>query len=243
MTFVSDLNKMSFIEHLKDLRKCIIRICLGLFLCAGGALYWSKNIFDILTQPIYGSFQNFEIIGTGPAEAFVIKLQVSIIAGMLISSPNIFLQLWLFIAPGLYPKERKVVIPFVFFSTILFLGGTYFCYSVMFPYAFEYFYQEYVSIGLTPNIKIDEYLGFVVRLILVFGIVFELPIFCFFLAKLKILSHTWLLSNFRYIILGIFIVAGILTPPDVVSQILLAAPLIIIYAICIVITYVFYPRL
>lgn len=239
---VGNLNEMSFLEHLKDLRKCLVRICIGLFVSASIALYWSKNIFDILTFPIKNTFHNFEIIGTGPAEAFIIKLEVSIIAGMLVSSPNIFLQLWLFIAPGLYPKEKKIVIPFVFFSTLLFLGGSYFCYSVMFPYAFQYFYEEYVSIGLTPNIKIDEYLGFVVRLIIVFGIVFELPIICFFLAKVRLLSHKWLMTNFRYIVVGIFIVAGVLTPPDVVSQMLLAAPLIVIYLVCILITYVSYPK-
>jgi len=233
---------MSFLDHLRDLRRSLTYSALGIMTCTIFSLYWAESIFRFIVAPIKQSFENLELIGTGPAEAFIIKLEVSIISGILISSPNIFLQLWLFISPGLYSKEKRVVIPFVLISSLLFLSGTYFCYSTMFPYAFKYFYDEYQSIGITPNIKIDEYLGFITRMLLVFGVVFELPIVSFFLARVGVLSHRWLIGNFRYLIVAIFIIAGVLTPPDVVSQMLLAAPLLVIYLMCVCICYVAYPK-
>ena len=238
----SNENLMSFIEHLKDLRKCLVRTAIGIGLCTSISLYWANEIFYFLTSPIKKNFDAIEIIGTGPAEAFMVKLEVSILAGLLLSSPNIFLQIWLFISPGLYAKEKRIAIPFVLASSFLFLGGSYFCYTMMFPYAFRYFSDEYLSIGIVPNIKIDEYLSFVMRMIIVFGLVFELPVLSFFLARMRLLSHKWLLGNFRYLIVGIFIVAGVLTPPDVVSQLLLAAPLLVIYLLCVIITYLCHPK-
>jgi len=236
------ISEMSFIEHLKDLRKTVTRSCIGILLGTIFSLYWSSEIFAFITLPLKVAFEKFELIGTGPAEAFITKLEVSFISGLLLSSPFSFLQLWLFISPALYAKEKKIAIPFVFISSILFLSGIYFCYIMMFPYAFKYFYEEYQSIGITPNIKIDEYLGFVTRMVLVFGLVFELPVVCFFLSRLGIVSHTWLLKNFKYLIVGIFLIAGILTPPDIISQMLLAAPLTIIYLMCLIIAYVSYPK-
>lgn len=233
---------MTFIEHLKELRRCLFNSAIGIAVTTTLCLYWSEKIFSFIVSPIRNSFQNLELIGTGPAEAFIIKLEVSMIAGIILSSPNLFLQLWLFISPGLYSKEKKIIIPFVLISSFLFISGTYFCYNVMFPYAFKYFFDEYQSIGITPNIKIDEYLSFVIRMLIVFGVVFELPILSFFLAKIGVLSHKWLLSNFRYMVVGIFIIAGVLTPPDVVSQMLLALPLCVIYALCIIICYMFHPK-
>lgn len=233
---------MSFLEHLRDLRTCLTRIALGVTLCTCISLYWSEAIFLLITAPIKETFKDFQIIGTGPAEAFIVKLEVAIISGILLSSPNIFYQLWLFISPALYAKEKKILIPFVLISTVLFIGGNYFCYRTMFHYAFTYFYEEYASIGITPNIKIDEYLSFVTRMLIIFGLVFELPVICFFLARIGLLTHTWLLGNFRFLIVGIFIVAGILTPPDVVSQLLLAAPLCVIYVLCIIICFFFHPK-
>lgn len=233
---------MSFLDHLRELRTCLVKIALSIAITTCLSLYWSEIIFSFLTAPIKNSFENFEIIGTGPAEAFIVKLHVSFLSGIILSSPSIFYQLWLFISPALYAKEKKILLPFVIISTLLFLGGNYFCYTMMFPYGLSYFYEEYQSIGITPNIKIDEYLSFITRMLIIFGVVFELPIVCFFLARLKILSHKWLLGNFRFLIVGIFIIAGILTPPDVVSQLLLAGPLCIIYALCVTICFFFYPK-
>jgi len=237
----SSQGSMTFLEHLGELRKCLVRSAIGMLTCALISLYWVPVIFEFLTRPIRENFGTLDFIGTGPAEAFIIKLKTALIAGLLLSAPNTFLHLWRFIAPGMYDTEKKVAIPFVILSSLLFFSGAYFCYAIMFPYAFQYFYGEYESIGIKPSIKVDEYMTFIVRLIFVFGLVFELPVVCFFMARLRLITHQWLIMNGRYAIVVIFIVAAILTPPDVISQIFLAVPLLIIYVICIFITWYFRP--
>jgi len=238
--YISD-ERMTFIEHLSELRKRLTHTAIGIVAASVVTLYWSAYFFEFLTKPIRENFGELEMIGTGPAEAFIIKLKTGIAAGLLLSSPYTFLQLWKFVAPGLYPQEKRIAIPFVLISTLLFFLGISFCYYIMFPYAFQYFSAEYLSLGISANIKVDEYMTFVIRLILVFGLVFELPVLCFFLTRLSLINHQWLIKNGRYSVLAIFIIAGILTPPDVISQLLLALPLMIIYVICIAITYFFHP--
>ncbi len=233
---------MSFIEHIKALRDCLIYAILGISIATLMSMYWAAEIFKFLTSPLRENFINFDIIGTSPAEAFFIKLRTAFTAGILLSCPNSFYQLWRFIAPGLYANEKKIAIPFVFISSILFLAGVSFCFTTLFPYAFQYFYAEYESIGIHPSIKVDEYMTFVTRMLFVFGLVFETPVVCFFLARLGILTHTILIKNSRFGMVAIFIIAGVLTPPDVVSQLLLAGPLIVIYAVCIGICYLVAPR-
>lgn len=233
---------MTFIEHIIALKSSVTRSILAICICSAVCLYWSQDLFQFITGPLRDSFGDFDIIGTGPAEAFIIKLQLSIIAGILFSSPYCFYQLWRFISPGLYAKEKRIAIPFVFISSALFLGGVSFCFKMMFPYAFSYFYAEYESFGIHPSLKVDEYLNFVIRMLLVFGVVFETPVLCFFLARLNLITPQFLIKNGRYSVVVIFIIAAILTPPDVVSQVLLAAPLIIIYGLCIGICYFVNPK-
>lgn len=232
---------MPFLEHLRELRGVLTYTAIGIVICSLFALYWAPQIFSALTKPIRENFGEIEIIGTGPAEAFIIKLKTALIAGLIISSPHTFFQLWRFISPAMYQHEKKIAIPFVLASTLLFLSGASFCFFVMFPYAFQYFFAEYQEMGIQANIKVDEYISFVLTLILVFGLVFELPIVCFFMARLRLITHTWLLKNGRYSIVVIFVIAAILTPPDVISQTLLALPLLVIYVLCIGICYFFNP--
>jgi sec-independent protein translocase protein TatC len=233
---------MTFLEHLKELRSSLTFSALGILIASLICLYWSPLLFSLLTKPIRDNFGSLEMIGTGPAEAFIIKLKTALIGGLLLSSPHTFYQLWRFISPAMYENEKKITIPFVFISTALFLSGAAFCYFIMFPFAFQYFSVEYETMNISANIKVDEYVSFVLRLIFVFGIVFELPIICFFLARLRVITHTWLIKNGRYGMLVIFIVAAILTPPDVISQMLLALPLMVIYVLCIGIAYLSYPK-
>lgn len=232
---------MTFMEHLLELRKCLLRSSIGVLIATLICLYWVPLIFEYLTKPIRENFGSLDIIGTGPAEAFLIKLKTAFIGGLLSSSPNTFFHLWRFVAPGMYENERKAAIPFVIISTVLFFLGTAFCFLIMFPFAFQYFYSEYQAMGIKPTIKVDEYMSFIVRLIFVFGVVFELPIVCFFMARLRLISHKWLIKNGRYSVIVVFIVAAILTPPDVISQILLAIPLMVIYLLCILIAWSFNP--
>ena len=234
---MSKLNEMPFLEHLSDLRQCLLKTILGIFTASILAYFFSNDVFRILTEPIRDNFSELELIGTGPAEAFVVKLKTALICGIILSCPFTFLQLWNFISPALHQHEKKLTIPFVFVSSIFFFLGIVFCYYTILPFAFKFFQKEYLSIGIEANIKIGEYLSFVTKLLLIFGAVFELPVLSFIFAKLGILTDKWLISKFRYVIVLAFALAAVLTPPDIITQILLASALIVFYGICILVTY------
>lgn len=236
-----DPKEMSFLEHLDELRVRLIRIFCGIFVMSVAAFYYSTVIFAFITAPLIDGPLRATLIGTGPAEAFIVKLKVALAAGFLLSLPYSFSQIWAFVSPGLHQEEKKYAGPFIFFSTFFFLLGVWFCYELVFPFAFQFFLAEYQSIATSPSIRIGEYLSFVLKLLLVFGLVFEMPVLTFFLARLGLISHRWLISNSRYAIVAIFIIAALLTPPDVITQCLLAAPLTLLYAICIGVAYFFNP--
>lgn len=224
---------LPFLEHLAELRSRLLKVLLGLLISVGVTYTFASDIFNLLTKPLQEGFKDVELIGTGPAEAFMCKLTVSIAAGIVLSIPWIFFQFWQFVAPGLLPKEKRYALPFVAVASFFFLLGLAFCYKVVLPFGFEFFSAEFASVEMKPTIRVGEYLAFISRLCLVFGLIFELPILSYFLAQIGVLTHGWLLAKFRYFIVGIFIVAGVLTPPDVVTQLLLAGPLLVIYLLCI----------
>lgn len=234
---------MPFIEHLAELRTRLIHITLAVIVGSLIAYSYSSELFAFLTHPIRAAFSKLELIGIEPMEAFVCKLKGAVAAGVLLASPYCFYQLWIFISPGLHEHERRFALPFIAVSTLCFVSGTAFCYYAVLPFALDFFAEEYLSIGLAQHIQIGKYLAFVIRLCLVFGGVFELPILFFFLARLKLVSHHWLKKNFRYAVVIIFIAAGVLTPsPDMTTQLLLAGPLLVIYGLCILIAYYAYPK-
>lgn len=230
--------EMPFLDHLRELRKRLIIACCAIGVGAILCFTWSEALFSILTSPLRNSFSNLTLIGTGPADAFVIKLKLSIIAGLVLTSPISFYQLWLFVVPGMHENERKFAIPFVWASTAFFLVGILFCFNVVLPTAFHYFSDEFGSISVTPNIRVGEYLGFATTFLLIFGVVFEMPVLCYFLARMGLVTHKLLIEKGRMAIVIIFIAAGVLTPtPDVLSQMLLAGPLLVLYALCIGVAY------
>lgn len=226
---------MPFLSHLDELRRCLGKAFLGIFVGTSICLFWASSIFSFLTSPLSELKDQLEFIGTAPAEAFIVKLKVSIVAGILLSLPYSFFQLWKFISPGLHQNEKKTALPFVFFSSFFFLTGVAFCFYVAFPFIFPFFVSEYQSIGVKPTIRIGEYLSFTMRLMTVFGLVFEMPVLTYFLAKINLITPERLTGSFRYAVIVIFIVAGILTPPDVATQMLLAGPLLVLYGLCILI--------
>lgn len=227
------------VSHLAELRNRVTIALLGSLALAICSYFWATQLFDLLTTPLRSGSGEAIFIGTGPAEAFIVKMKVAAVAGLLLASPLSFYELWRFIEPGLLEQERRFALPFVLISTAFFLCGVIFCFELVLPVAFSFFEDEYKSIGVQASIKIGEYLSFVLKLLLVFGVVFELPILAFFLARLGLLTHTWLIKQGRVAVVFIFIIAAILTPPDVVSQLLLAAPLCIIYGLSIAICYYF----
>src|SRR5436305_120953 len=170
------------------------------------------------------------VIRHGVDEAFFTKLKVSFIAALFAASPIIFFQAWRFVAPGLYDSEKRLALPFAVAASFFFVVGASFCYWLVFPVGFRFFLAEYQSISVAPQIRISEYLTFASRMLLAFGITFELPVVTFFLARVGIVTHRTLLGTWRYATVVIFIVAAVLTPgPDVASQLLMATPLLVLY--------------
>jgi len=234
--------RMSIVEHLQELRVRLLRSAIALAVGFFIAYAVDDQIFAALTWPIREvSHGKMLLIGTGVGEAFFTKIKVALIAGLFIASPAVFYEIWKFIAPGLYQSERKMARPFVIFATLFFLAGGYFCWAVVFKIGYAFFLSQYASIGITPTIRISEYLAFSTKLLLAFGITFELPIFAFFLTRLGIIDHKMMIHHLRYAILAIFIVAAALTPPDMISQFLLAIPLLLLYGLSIGVAYVFRP--
>ncbi|MCF8054758.1 MAG: twin-arginine translocase subunit TatC [Deltaproteobacteria bacterium] len=224
--------KSSLVSHLEELRKRLklisIAVVAGFLLC-----YASKDwIFKVLTKPLTEVLpQGQTLVFTSLPEAFIVYIKISFFASIILTSPFIFFQIWKFVAPGLEEKEKKAILPFVFFSTVLFLSGIVFCYFFALPPAFSFF-MGFVSEYLAPMLTFREYLSFTLKLLLGFGICFELPVLIYFLTKLGVLNYEKLARNRRYAILVIFIVAAIVTPsPDAITQLIMAIPMYLLYEV------------
>ena len=211
--------RMSLIEHLQELRTRLIRAFIAIGLGFVVAYLIADPLFRLLTYPIREvSGGKVLLIGTGVGEAFYTEIKVALIAGLFIASPAVFYEIWKFIAPGLYETERRMAKPFVIFATIFFVLGGYFCWAVVFKVGYKFFLDQYASIGVTPTIRISEYLAFSSKLLLAFALTFEMPIFAFFFTKLGMIDYKMMFGYWRYAILAIFVVSAALTPPDMISH-------------------------
>jgi sec-independent protein translocase protein TatC len=238
---VADDLRMPLLEHLKELRGRLIRSVIAIavgFVIAYSAADW---LFAALTWPLHAAAHGRTVllIGTGVGEAFFTKIKVALIAGLFLGSPVVFYEIWKFVTPGLYESERRMAMPFVIFATIFFIAGGYFCWAVVFKIGYAFFLSQYASIGVTPTIRISEYLAFSAKLLIAFAITFEMPIFAFFLTRLGLVDYRMMIRYIRYAVLGIFIIAVALTPPDMVSPFLLAIPLLLLYGLSIGVSYFF----
>jgi sec-independent protein translocase protein TatC len=227
--------------HLEELRSRLLRALLAIVAAFALCYPVSGRLVELLTAPLLdatrGADSDLQLIGTGVAEAFYTRLKVSVIGGVFVALPVILYQVWMFVVPGLKDVEARYARSFVVAGTLFFVVGGWFCYAVVFPVGFPFFLAEYAKIGVTPAIRIGEYLSFSSRMVLAFGITFEMPVATYFLARAGVLTHRTLLHYGRYAIIVIFIVAAILTPPDAASQILMATPLLLLYALSIGIAY------
>jgi sec-independent protein translocase protein TatC len=226
-------DKIPFTAHLEELRKRLvtsfIAVAVGFGVCYG----FKEKLFQILTQPLISVMNQGEtLIYTGLPEAFFTFLKVSFLGGLMLASPVIIYQFWMFVAPGLYDREKRLLLPIVFLSTIFFVGGALFGYFIVFPFGFKFF-LGFATETIRPMPSMKEYLGFSAKLLLAFGLVFELPLVITFLARLGLVSVAFLKKNRKYAILLFFVGAAILTPPDVVTQIMMALPLMLLYEISI----------
>jgi sec-independent protein translocase protein TatC len=231
---MDEQDKIPFTAHLEELRKrlivCFIAVGIGFVLSYG----FKEKLFQILTRPLISVMQTGDkLIFTGLPEAFFTYLKVALFSGLILSTPVIFYQFWMFVAPGLYEKEKQHMIPIVFLSTFFFVGGSFFGYFIVFPYGFKFF-LGFASEIIRPLPSMREYLSFATKLLLAFGLVFELPLVITFLAKLGMVSVSFLKKNRKYALLLFFVGAAILTPPDVVTQVMMALPLIVLYEISII---------
>ncbi len=220
--------EMSFLDHLEELRGRIIKSLISIILFSVAAYFFSERLIDFVSKPIP------ELYFMSPTEAFAIRIKLSLIAGIIVSVPVIFYHLWQFVVPGLFEKEIKLVIPVVLSSTVFFLIGAAFCFFLVLPLSIK-FLLGFGTDKLKPMIKIGDYVSFVSYLILAFGAVFELPVISYFLGKLGLITPRTLKKGRRYAIVGMLVLASLITPPDMFSQLMLAGPLYFLYEVSIVV--------
>lgn len=234
-----DDTKMPITAHLEELRGRLITCAIAVGIGFGGSYYFAPKMFEVLMAPLVEALPpESTLIFTGVTEAFFTYLKVAVLAGIFISSPLLLYEIWAFVSPGLYTKEKKYVIPFVIFSTLFFMGGALFGYFIVFPYGFK-FLLGFATEAIRPYPRIREYFSLASKLLLAFGVVFELPLFVFFLTKMGLVTHRFLIKQFKYAVLLMFSISAILTPPDVVTQLMMAGPLLCLYGISIIVAKVF----
>ncbi len=237
-TAMLDHKEMPFLDHLEELRWRMIKIIASVFVFTVASFFISDFFLEFLLYPSKRITSDLGLQVLKVQTIFIIKLEIALITGIIVSIPVILFQLWAFVAPGLLEKERKWVWPIIFVVILSFLTGVAFAYFVIIPYALDFF-LSLAPDSVRNNIALDFYFGFILRIILVFGIVFELPVVSLFLTKIGILTPDILRKYRRYAIVSIFILGAILTPPDPTTQVFLAIPLIILYEFTIWVSYIF----
>jgi sec-independent protein translocase protein TatC len=221
-------DELPITSHLEELRWRLVTVLIALAVLFVVSFSFSERILLLLKRPI----QDYELIILSPTEAFFAHLKLSFFVALLIVAPVIFYEIWAFVSPGLLQKEKRYTIPFVVFASLFFILGLTFCYYVILPFGLK-FLLTYKTTGITPKLSISQYLSFYTRMMLVFGVVFELPVATIFLTKIGVIRPAFLTRNRKYAILVIFLISAILTPPDIVTQILMAIPLLLLYEISI----------
>lgn len=221
--------RMSFREHLIELRTRLLRVVAAVLLCAIAAFFVADELYRLLSAPMLAALPaDSKLIVTGPIEYFMVVLKISVVAGLFLASPWVLYQLWAFISPGLYQHERRYASAFVVSGTLFFVGGAAFCYFVVFPMGLPFL------IGLNPPdvigmYRVGEYYSFAVRLLLAFGIAFELPVVVVLLSLLGVVDPAQLTRFRKYALVLSFVVGAVLTPPDVISQAAMAVPLYLLF--------------
>jgi sec-independent protein translocase protein TatC len=219
--------------HIAELRNRLFKIVISYGVAFLIVFTNWQLVYAWMKKPLESAFDK-AMIFTSLAEPFITALKISLYAGFVLALPFIMWQVWKFIAPALYENEKKMAIPFVFWATVMFLGGVAFAYYVVFPFGANVLIN-FGGVQFEAMLKMSEYIGFFAKFMFGFGIAFELPVFSYFLAKLDLITDKTLISGFRYAIVGIFIVSAILTPPDPATQFLMAIPLIILYGVSIIV--------
>jgi sec-independent protein translocase protein TatC len=231
--------KQPFFSHLKELRDRLVVCIVAIAIAFVFTYYFKEKLFDFLMQPFIKVMPaQSSFIFTGITEAFITYFKISVVAALFITAPVILFEFWMFVSPGLYENEKKYVYPFIFFGSLCFICGALFCYFVVMPNIYRFF-VSYARDFVIPMPDLKNYMGLTLKLLIIFGIIFELPLVAFYLSKAGIINPTMLRNKRRYAILAIFIISAIITPPDVVSMILVALPLWGLYELGILIAKMF----
>ena len=221
---------MPFTGHLQEFRQRLIKSLIVLILTAGTAFYFSGNLLGLIKRPL-----DAQLIFLSPAEAFWSDIKISLFFGFLCAFPIILLEVWKFVSPGLLPNERGALLPFFSIGLFFFYGGVSFCYFVALPFALNFLIDYGREAGIEPLISVSMYVDFNLKLLIAFGVIFELPIAMVILSKMGFLTPDFLVKNRKYAVLGAFVIAAIATPtPDMFNQLIMAGPLILLYEIGIV---------
>ena len=221
----------TFISHLVELRERLVRSLAAVLIVLLAILPWAAELYDLLAYPMMRALpEGTKMIATGVVTPFLVPMKVAIVVAFLIALPYVLYQVWAFVAPGLYAHEKKLALPLVIVTYVLFLLGMAFCYFFVFGTVFQFVYKiAPKSISVAPDI--DNYLSFVLGMFLAFGVTFEVPVVVVLLVKFGVVSIEKLKEVRSYVIVGAFVVAAVVTPPDMVSQLLLALPMCLLYEV------------
>ncbi|MFB6350797.1 MAG: twin-arginine translocase subunit TatC, partial [Bradymonadaceae bacterium] len=234
--------KMGLLEHLAELRQRLIYAIAWIIVGFVVAWFFHDQLFQWMLVPLQQGAPEIEAAQMHHkdlAEPIYVFLKLSLLAGAFLAAPGILYNIWKFIAPGLYDSERKLVWPFVIFGTLFFLIGASFCYFIVLPYGYNFLllFSEQVS---DPQLMMAEYFSITTKLMFGFGLIFELPVFSMFLSILGVINHRTLLNYWRYAIVVAFLMAALLTPPDIITQSMMAGPLMVLYGLSILVAWVFW---
>ena len=231
-------DNMTFLEHLEDLRKRIFYSFVAVVVAVIPCWFFSKDIFNLLAKPITRFLPEGEqLVFTSLPAPFFLYMKVAFLTAIFVVAPYLFLQVWYFIAPGLYQKEKKNVVPFVMLTTIFFTGGAAFAFLVVFPFACNFFLN--MGAEFQALITIDQYFSLAMRIILGIALVFEMPTLVFFLARMGLISARVMVKHFKYAVLLVFVIAAVITPtPDMFTQSIIAVPMLALYGLSILIALV-----
>ena len=228
---MAEESQETFLSHLIELRQRLVRSLLAVGLLFIPAFFFSAELYDLLAQPLVGALpQGSKMIATGVITPFLIPMKIAAMAAFLVALPYVLYEIWAFVAPGLYAHEKRLVLPLVVSSTLLFFAGMAFCYFIVFRKVFD-FISSFApkSVSVAPDI--EAYFNFVLGMFIAFGLAFEVPVIVVVLVLTRIITIEQLREYRGYVIVGIFVIAAVVTPPDVVSQISLAVPMCLLYEV------------
>ncbi len=224
---------MPLTEHLRELRTRLIRSIIAFLIGTGVAFYFAHNVFEVLKNPVIRSYPEVELITLSPTEPLFILMKISLTVGLILASPIILFELWKFVEPALYPNEKRLFLPLLLSSILLFVLGGVFAYFAVLPMALKFLLGlGFSQLAATPYLSVNLYVSFVLKMLIAFGIAFEMPIFLYMLQRAGVVTERQLKKFRRYFIVVAFLI-GALIAPDVATQVLMAVPLLILYEVSI----------